>query len=61
MTNKARVRTFEGWCQQVDRYVVGLAGLSKDDLPDCPYRDWYDDGVPALTAAKRAIRLAQEN
>ena len=36
-------------------------GMSSDDLPDSPYRDWYDDGVKPSGAASRAIKNARES
>lgn len=51
---------FIAWKKRVDANVEILVGLSADDLPDCPYRDWYDGGVNARTAAKRAVKQASE-
>jgi len=51
---------FKVWMHAVDRTVERLAGLSRDDLPDCPYADWYEDGVMPGQAARRAIRGAQQ-
>lgn len=50
--------SFEDWMSQVDRIVWQKAGVSVHDLPDVPYRDWYDDGVSPKGAASRAIRAA---
>lgn len=52
--------TFEQWLNKVDAAVESRTGLSRDDLPDCPYRDWYDDGVSPSAAASRAIKAAKE-
>lgn len=51
--------TFEQWLREVDRAVVAKVGLSYQDLPDCCYRDWYDQGVSPKGAASRAIRSAK--
>ncbi len=51
---------FDTWRASVDYWVVAQTGMYADDLPDCPYRDWYDDGISPKTAAKRAIRNAKE-
>ena len=51
--------TFEQWMKQVDFVLYGF-GLAADDLPDCPYRDWFDDGLSVGRAVKRAIKNAQE-
>ena len=54
-------KSFEHWKEDVNRAVEILScGLSADDLPDVCYRDWYDDDVSAVSAARRAIRNAQE-
>lgn len=49
---------FKAWMAKVDAVVSARSGLSADDLPDCCYRDWYDDGVKPAAAAARAIRMA---
>mgnify|MGYP001614494459 CR=1 FL=1 len=42
--------------------AVGLkTGASVYDLPDCPFADWYDDGVTPKGAATRAVKLAEED
>lgn len=48
-------RTFEEWMNQVDIYLDATVGLTHNDLADCCYRDWYDDGVSPKVAAKRAL------
>lgn len=53
-------RSFEEWKKQVDQAINQICGLSSDDLPDQPYRDWCEDGVSPATAARRAVRYAQE-
>jgi hypothetical protein len=50
--------TFERWMQRVDSLVILKCGLSVHDLPDCNYRDWYDDRVRPVYAAQRALRNA---
>ena len=51
---------FNAWMRDVDEAIVAYSGLSHDDLPDCPYRNWYELGVPPQVAAKKAIRAARE-
>jgi hypothetical protein len=51
--------TFDQWKAEVDYYVSAMVGLTSDCLPDCPYRDWYEDGEYAYTAARRAIKRAE--
>jgi len=52
--------TFDAWKKEVDLALLFGYGVESDDLPDCPYRDWYDDKVPPKSAAKRAYRNASE-
>lgn len=58
---KPRKPTFEQWMQAVDDVLGRRIGLSSQDLPDCCYRDWYDNGVQARHAAARAIKNAIES
>jgi hypothetical protein len=50
---------FDQWRRAVDNIVEARAGLSLDDLPDCPLMDWFEDGTSAKRAAARAIRNAK--
>lgn len=54
----ARKVTFEAWLAKVDAAIRAKTGLTLRDLDDCPYADWYEDGVSPATAAKRAIKNA---
>ena len=51
-------QTFQQWFQQVDQKVQGKVGLSVHDLEDCPFMDWFEDGVKPGTAATKAIKNA---
>lgn len=53
-------RSFEVWKAAVDAAISAKLGLSVDDLPDCPLRDWYDGGMAPASAARAAIQSAQE-
>jgi hypothetical protein len=52
--------TFDEWMAEVDNAVERIAGMSVHDLPDCCFRDWFDDDVKPVSAARRSIREAQE-
>lgn len=52
--------TFQEWLKAVDAVLASRIGMSHDDLPDCCYRDWYDDGISPGRAAGRAMRAAAE-
>jgi hypothetical protein len=61
MPNGGRIdMTFEAWMKEINGHVIRKTGVSVDDLPDCPFRDWYDDGVKPTGAASRAIRNAKD-
>lgn len=51
---------FDSWLGAVDRIVNERTGVSVHDLPDMPFRDWFDDGVSAKQAAARAILSAND-
>lgn len=51
-------KTFESWMARVDAVLAGRVGVSSADLPDCCYRDWYEDGWTVTQAAARAMRMA---
>jgi len=53
-------KTFEEWMKEVDHQISIATYMTSADLPDCCYRDWYDDGVTPKAAAKKAIRNAAE-
>lgn len=36
---------YEAWRRQVDHILLTKWDVSSQDLPDQPWRDWYDDGL----------------
>jgi hypothetical protein len=52
--------SFDEWKLTVYAYVDGMVGLSCDDLPDCPYYDWFRAGMTPREAAVAAVRYAQD-
>ena len=52
-------RFYQKWMRRVDNIVWEKAGRSLRDLPDCLYRDWYEEGIPAEQAARRALSNAR--
>jgi hypothetical protein len=50
--------SYERWLERVDSLVSRACGLTTGDLPDCCYRDWYEDRVRPIWAAKRALKNA---
>jgi hypothetical protein len=62
MTNKPirTAITFDQWMREVNHSIALRTGMTSDDLPDCCYRDWYDDGLEAKRAASQAIKAAKD-
>ncbi len=52
--------TFEEWMQRIDRVVTRAVGLSIHDLPDCTFRDWYEERMRPVWAADAALRRAAD-
>lgn len=50
--------TFEEWMKAVDIIVMSISGVGVYDLPDCTYRDWYDDECTPREAAEWALEYA---
>ena len=42
----------------VDGLLSAYAGVTHSDLPDCPYRDWYEAGWHQSQAAYEALAEA---
>lgn len=53
-------KTFDEWMKEVDNILARTVGLTSLDLPDCPYHDWYEDGVTPRSAAARVKKGAME-
>jgi hypothetical protein len=49
---------FGAWMDAVDDAVQADCGASVHDLPDCPFADWFGDGVSPREAARLAIENA---
>ena len=55
-----RPRNFDEWMKRVNEFLVARCSFTADDLPDVPYRQWYDDRVTASVAAQRAMKNAND-
>lgn len=44
--------TFEEWKNEVDDEIMGICGLSADDLADAPYYDNYEGGTEPKDMAR---------
>jgi hypothetical protein len=49
---------FKKWMSEVDIAVAGRAFVSAYDLPDQPYRDWFEEGLSPDEAAAQALEEA---
>ena len=47
--------SFRLWLVEVENMIFQETGLTRDQLPDCLYRDWFDAGMSASDAATEAI------
>lgn len=48
-------QSFAAWLGNVDRYMLGIVGLSHRDIGDQTWHDWYDDGVGPKAAVREAL------
>lgn len=47
--------TFEQWLREVDTALTSECGLSYLDLPDQPWRDWFDSDMTPQDAAQECL------
>ena len=52
---------FKQWMAEANGHVVKMAGVSIYELPDCTFRDWFDDGLSPQEAADQALEEAGFN
>jgi len=53
------MKSFTAWRAHVDIILEQTTGLDSNGLPDMPYFDWWSDGLTALQAAKRALKISR--
>ncbi len=46
---------FDQWMKEIDEILERDADINSQDLPDQPYRDWFNDELSAKEAAHRAL------
>ena len=49
------MKTFNSWMERVDSRLVSLIGLSYLDLPDMPWRSWYDSSLSVGEAVEACL------
>lgn len=47
--------SFDEWMKRCDKVLMRTRGMSIHDLPDCTYRDWYDERLKPVFAVNRAL------
>lgn len=54
--NAQRIADFPLWMVQVDELIArAFLGMDSNDLPDQPYRDWYEDGLSPREALTELV------
>lgn len=49
-------KSFEQWLAAVDAILASkLGGMTSEEIPDCPYCQWFEDGMSPKRAAAKAI------
>ena len=51
--------SFDAWMALVNQRLIAKCGMSSEDLPDAPYRDWFEDGMTTTEAVDRAVAWAE--
>lgn len=50
--------TFEEWMQKIDKLYQRKLGVSVHDMPDEPWRDFYEDGITPEEIMELAVEGA---
>jgi hypothetical protein len=53
-------KSYDEWYKEVNDEVLRRIGLDLNDLPDCPFYQWYNAGVTYMSAASKAIKAAND-
>ena len=51
---------YKEWEGKVNELMLELHGVGVDDIPDMPYRDWYNAGWVIDEAVEEAINTVNE-
>lgn len=54
-TKGSKVDKFSIWCNNIDSALMGTIGLAASDLPDIPFRAYFDDGLTPAEAIESAV------
>lgn len=55
MAETTRDPAFEVWLKEVDHEVWAEAGVSRCDIADKPWYDWFESGMDPDEAARQAL------
>lgn len=48
---------FQVWMLSVNKLIAQqLGGFTSEDIPDCPYSEWFEDEITPQRAAFKAIK-----
>ena len=47
--------SFEKWMKAVDELLIKKCGLPSEDLPDCMWAQWYEDGITPRDAVESCL------
>jgi len=59
LTTSSPDNKFKEWMAKVNLLLEKKTGMDSNDLPDCPYHDWFDVGMSVGGAARQAIKIAR--
>lgn len=49
-------QTFEAWMHAVNSRLEATVGITADEMGDCPYDQWWQSGMNAIVAARKAVK-----
>jgi hypothetical protein len=55
MSQKSQIISFTAWMNAVDAALLRAIDMTSSDLADCAYRDWYNDDMSPVSAARLVI------
>lgn len=60
INERMKNRLFKEWMIKVEAEMDRIIGFSVNDLPDQPWRRWFNEGLEPSEAAHRAISITSE-
>ena len=53
-------QSYSSWENEVDKLMVDLHGVGVDDIPDMPWRNWFNADMDKEEAVETAINIVNE-